>query len=141
MAHPEAVRLLVVLGAGGIIFLLRRAIPDNRSAAFTARTGFLLAGFVFAALLMQSGLVRADARHIILATFPMVFFAGTLLFSFRSRWLSATAAVVASAPQIVAVTDTAYQLRDASHPVKAGETLILWAIGLGATNPLVEIGR
>ena len=95
MAHPDTVRLLVVLGAGGVIFLLRRVIPDNRSATFTARTGFLLAGFVFAALLMQSGLVRSDARHIILATFPMVFFAGTLLFSFRSKWLSAIAAVVA----------------------------------------------
>jgi uncharacterized protein (TIGR03437 family) len=51
-----------------------------------------------------------------------------------------TVTVVASAPQILAVTDGAYQLRDASHPVEAGETLILWAIGFGATNPPVEAG-
>jgi uncharacterized protein (TIGR03437 family) len=51
-----------------------------------------------------------------------------------------TVNVVARAPQILVVTDTAYQLRDASHPAKAGETLVLWAIGLGATNPTVEAG-
>jgi uncharacterized protein (TIGR03437 family) len=51
-----------------------------------------------------------------------------------------TVTVVARAPQLLVVTDTAYQLRDASHPTKAGETLILWAIGLGATNPPVEAG-
>jgi uncharacterized protein (TIGR03437 family) len=51
-----------------------------------------------------------------------------------------TVNLVARAPQLLVVTDTAYQLRDASHPVKAGETLILWAIGLGATIPPVEAG-
>ena len=51
-----------------------------------------------------------------------------------------TVTVVASAPQILAVTDTAYQLRDASHPVEAGETLVIWAIGLGATVPPVTAG-
>jgi uncharacterized protein (TIGR03437 family) len=51
-----------------------------------------------------------------------------------------TVNVVASAPQVLVVTDAAYQLRDASHPTKAGETLVLWAIGLGATNPPVETG-
>ena len=51
-----------------------------------------------------------------------------------------TVYVASVAAQILVVTDTSYQLRDASHPTKAGETLILWAIGLGATNPLVEAG-
>jgi uncharacterized protein (TIGR03437 family) len=51
-----------------------------------------------------------------------------------------TVNVVARAPQLVVVTDAAYQLRDANHPTKAGETLVLWAIGLGATNPPVEAG-
>ena len=51
-----------------------------------------------------------------------------------------TVTVVARAPQLLVVTDAAYQVRDASHPVKAGETLILWVIGLGATNPPVEAG-
>ncbi len=51
-----------------------------------------------------------------------------------------TADVVATAPQIAVITDANYQLRDATHPTKAGETLILWAIGLGATNPPVDTG-
>src|SRR5271157_69595 len=49
--------------------------------------------------------------------------------------------VVASAPQLLVATDTAYNIRDGSHPTDAGETLILWAIGLGATNPPVDTGE
>ena len=106
MANPDTLRLLVVLGVGGMIFLLRRAMPGNRHATFTARTGFLLGGFAFAVLLMQSGLVRSDARHIILATFPMVFFAGTFLFSFGSRVVSAIAALVAVASSLLLGSQT-----------------------------------
>lgn len=101
MANPDALRLLAMLAVGGMIFLLRRAMPGDRQATFTARTGFLLGGFAFAVVLMQSGLVRSDNRHIILATFPMVFFAGTLLFSFGSRVVSAVAALVALAGSLL----------------------------------------
>lgn len=51
-----------------------------------------------------------------------------------------TVNVVASAPQIAAATDAGYNMRDASHPTHAGETLMLWVIGLGATNPPVAAG-
>jgi len=51
-----------------------------------------------------------------------------------------TVNVVASAPRIAVATDAAYNIRDASHPTHAGETLILWVIGLGATNPPVAAG-
>ena len=51
-----------------------------------------------------------------------------------------TVNVLPRVPQIVAVTDAAYQLRDASHATKAGEMLIVWVIGLGATNPPVQAG-
>jgi uncharacterized protein (TIGR03437 family) len=51
-----------------------------------------------------------------------------------------TVSIVPTAPQIAAITDTSYNLLDATHPAKAGETLIVWAIGLGATNPPVETG-
>jgi uncharacterized protein (TIGR03437 family) len=44
------------------------------------------------------------------------------------------------APGIVVVTDAAYNLVDASHPAHAGEILIFWALGLGATNPAVADG-
>jgi len=43
-------------------------------------------------------------------------------------------------PGIVVVTDTSYNVVDATHPVKAGSTLIFWALGLGATNPAVADG-
>jgi uncharacterized protein (TIGR03437 family) len=44
------------------------------------------------------------------------------------------------APGIVVVTDPAYNVVDATHPVKAGSTLVFWALGLGATNPAVADG-
>ncbi|HWD00632.1 MAG TPA: hypothetical protein VG456_27940 [Candidatus Sulfopaludibacter sp.] len=53
---------------------------------------------------------------------------------------SVTVTVAATAAQIAAITDAFYQIRDATHPTRAGETLILWAIGLGATSPQVETG-
>jgi len=49
--------------------------------------------------------------------------------------------VAERAPEIVAITDSSYNLRDTTHPVKAGELLILWAIGLGPTNPAVPDGQ
>lgn len=51
-----------------------------------------------------------------------------------------SATVVPSAPQIVVVTDSAYNLRNSTHPTRPGETLILWCIGLGPTNPVVPDG-
>jgi uncharacterized protein (TIGR03437 family) len=51
-----------------------------------------------------------------------------------------TVNVVGRAPQILSVTNEAYQLRDATHPTRAGETLVIFAIGLGATEPPIEAG-
>ena len=45
------------------------------------------------------------------------------------------------APGIVVVTDAAYNVVDATHPVKAGSTLVFWALGLGATNPVIADGE
>jgi len=100
MSEGGAVHLLVPLVIGGVLFLLRRVVPADRTV-ITARTGFLLSAFVFAVLAMQSGLVRSDPNHIVFAVFPMVFFAGTVLFSFRSRIGSTVAALVAVACSIL----------------------------------------
>jgi uncharacterized protein (TIGR03437 family) len=52
----------------------------------------------------------------------------------------ASVSVVAHAPGIVAVTGTNYNVLDLAHPAKAGDTVLIWAIGLGATNPAVADG-
>jgi uncharacterized protein (TIGR03437 family) len=44
------------------------------------------------------------------------------------------------APGIVVVTDTSYNLIDATHPATSGDTLVFWALGLGATSPRVADG-
>jgi uncharacterized protein (TIGR03437 family) len=44
------------------------------------------------------------------------------------------------APRLMIVTDTAYNPVNASHPAKAGDILIIWAIGMGPTNPIVPDG-
>jgi uncharacterized protein (TIGR03437 family) len=48
--------------------------------------------------------------------------------------------VAPQSPKIVAVTDSGYAPRDLIHPARPGETLIIWATGLGATIPAVPDG-
>jgi uncharacterized protein (TIGR03437 family) len=60
----------------------------------------------------------------------------------RDRQASNTVSVNMApySPGIVVVTDTSYNLVDATHPAHAGETLVFWALGLGMTNPAVADG-
>ena len=95
MSNADALHLFVPLAVGGVLFFLRWAVAADRTAVITSRAGFLLSAFAFAALAMQSGLVRSDANHIVFAIFPMVFFAGAVLISFRSRLVSSATAVAA----------------------------------------------
>jgi len=97
MSETGAIHLFVPLVIGGVLFLLRWLTPADRTLTITARPGFLLGAFAFAVLAMQSGLVRSDPNHIVFAVFPMVFFAGAVLFSFRSRMVSAVMALAAVA--------------------------------------------
>lgn len=97
MSDAGAIHLLAPLVIGGVLFLLRWVVDGDRTAVITARAGFLLSAFVFSVLAMQSGLVRSDPNHIVFAVFPMVFFTGTVLFSFRSRSVSVAAAIIAVA--------------------------------------------
>jgi hypothetical protein len=95
MSEEGATRLLAPLVAGACLFLLRALARTDRGKVVTARSGFLLSAFLFALLSMQSGLVRSDTNHIIFGVYPMVLFAGVVLFSFQSR--SACAAAVLAA--------------------------------------------
>jgi uncharacterized protein (TIGR03437 family) len=56
----------------------------------------------------------------------------------KSNTISVT--VAKSVPEIVVVTDVSYNVIDLTHPATVGETLILWAIGLGPTNPPIPDG-
>jgi hypothetical protein len=94
MSDAATTRLFVTLVVGSLIFVLGRLVPGDRVTSITARTGFLLSAFVFAFAAMQIGLVRSDPQHIVFALYPMMFFAGAVLFSFRSRAFSALAVVV-----------------------------------------------
>ena len=95
MTESGALHLLLPLGIGTAVFLLRFFARAERTTVFVARVGFLAGAYVFSLLSMQSGLVRSDPNHIIFGVFPMVFFAGVILFSFTSRIASTAAALVA----------------------------------------------
>ena len=125
MSGPGAIHLAVPLLIGAALFVLRLAVPADRSVVFTARTGFLLSAFVFAVLSMQSGLVRSDYNHIVAGVFPMVFFAGVILFSFASPVGSALAALAAVAcsllfaqpPAIFQPASIRFRLARMRHPI------------------------
>ena len=95
MSPTGAAHLFGTLIAGAVIFLLRAVIGRSKNPAIAQRIGFLLGGFAFGVVMMQSGLVRADNGHIVSACFAMVFLAGTVLFSFESPNISMAAVLVA----------------------------------------------
>ncbi len=97
MSKAGKIHLLASLAAGGIVFLVGRITARKRDLEITARTGFLLSAFAFAFVTMQSGLVRSDRGHIVVAVYAMVFLAGVVLFSFPSRIASALALLLAVA--------------------------------------------
>jgi hypothetical protein len=95
MSTMGAAHLFGTLVAGAVIFLLRAVTRRSGNAVVVQRTGFLLGGFVFALVMLQSGLVRADTGHIVSACFAMVFLAGAILFSFESPNVSMAAVMAA----------------------------------------------
>jgi len=103
MSDSGAMHLLAPLAVATALFLLRLLVPADRSTVIVARIGFLLSAFAFAVLSMQSGLVRSDFPHIIAGVYPLAFFSGVILFSFRSRLASAAAAMVAFAASLLFV--------------------------------------
>jgi len=48
--------------------------------------------------------------------------------------------VAQRAPRIDVITDASYNLVDATHPATAGSTIVMWAYGLGPTDPPVPAG-
>ena len=95
MTHADTVRLLGRLFAGAAVFLFRAGTRSKQNPALTERAGFLLGGFAFAVVMLQSALVRSDYWHIENGSFAMLLLTGTVLFSFRSVGTSSVAVLLA----------------------------------------------
>lgn len=76
--------VLSTLAMGVLVFGLAWRWRGQDGRGWTLRPAFLLAGFCFAFLTLQSGLVRSDFGHVLLATFPMIFLGSAILFAGRS---------------------------------------------------------
>jgi hypothetical protein len=97
MTDAGTVRLLGTFFAGAAVFLFRSGARSKDHLAMTERTGFLLGGFAFAVVMLQSALVRSDYGHVVIASFAMVLLAGTILFSYASQPLSSVLVLLAIA--------------------------------------------
>ena len=95
MSSAATVRLLATLLAAALVFAVRHFVSTDRNASVTARTGFLLSAFLFAFAAMQTGMVRSDSQHLVLALYPMMVFLGAVLFSFRSRAVAVLTVLIA----------------------------------------------
>jgi hypothetical protein len=95
MTHAGTVRLLGTLFAGAAVFLFRAGTRSKRNPATTERAAFLLGGFAFAAVMLQSALVRSDIGHVQSGSLAMVLLTGTVLFSFQSARISSAAVLLA----------------------------------------------
>jgi hypothetical protein len=95
MSPADGKQLLCLVMVGLAIFLVRWFASGERNSVLAARTGFLLSAAAFVFVTLQSGLVRSDINHIHYAIFPLMFLSGIVLFSFRSRTVSAVAVAFA----------------------------------------------
>ena len=101
MTDAGTVRLLGTLLAGAAVFLLRTGVKNQQNPAITKRLAFLIGGFAFAVVMLQSALVRSDDGHIVNACFAMVLLAGAILFSFDLRSLSSFLILLAIACSVL----------------------------------------
>ena len=123
MSPADRVYLLAPLVAGVAVFLVRWIVKGDRSVVIAARPGFLLSALGFACVALQSGLVRSDSNHIGYAIFPLLFFTGIVLFSFRGRITSVAATLIATgatmmlANPIIRPSMVRYRYRQVLHPI------------------------
>jgi hypothetical protein len=98
MTDAGTTRLLGTLFAGAAILLFGACARNKENPATATRPGFLLGGFVFAVIMLQSALVRSDYGHVVIASFAMVVLAGAVLFSVESHlsWVGVFVAIACS---------------------------------------------
>lgn len=78
MAKADKHLVIRVLLLGLVVFAVAAVWPRLRRN-WTARAGFLLAGFCLAIVMLQNGLVRSDHGHVLIGIYPMVFFCGVIV--------------------------------------------------------------
>jgi hypothetical protein len=114
----EALALLLVVFAAAWFF-------RKNNGPWTRRPAFLLAGFGFAFLLMQSALVRSDYGHVLIGMFPALFLCGMIAMdSFPSPALSAALPLItlaatlgfASSHPLFRPADVLSRWRQVAHP-------------------------
>jgi hypothetical protein len=93
MDKAHKVHLIAAMAAGILIFGSRRFISRD-DASLTARTGFLIAAFLYGFLGLQSGLVRSDPFHVQLSIYATVALLGAVLFGFRPGTVLSIAGVL-----------------------------------------------
>jgi len=98
MTDAGTTRLLGTLFAGAAVFLFGAGVRNQENPATATRIGFLVGGFAFALIMLQSALVRSDYGHVVIASFAMVVLAGVVLFSIESRlsWVAVLVAIAFS---------------------------------------------
>jgi len=95
MTESGTMLLLGTVTAGAAVFLFRARTRNKQNPATTERTSFLLAGFAFGALMLQTAFVMSHLGHVHSGCFAMVLLTGTVLFSFQSARTSVAAVLVA----------------------------------------------
>ena len=96
--------MLATLAFGIVVFCVGYWGRKKTGDRWTRRPAFLVAGFCLAFLMMQSGLVRSDAPHILIGLYPMVFLCGGILLAAQSsNWRSALALGIAVAGTVALI--------------------------------------
>lgn len=126
MSKPDKHLVYAALSLGAMVFGLASLWRHPRRN-WTALPAFLLAGFCFALMAMQSALVRSDHGHVLIGIYPMIFLCAVIVLDrFSSGLVMATAAGIAVAVVTLVTAspfpafrpgDVVRQAKEAAHPV------------------------
>ncbi len=86
---------------GAAIFLLRAMFRNRQNRPITERNAFLLGGYVFAMVMLQTALVRSDNWHVQIASFATMILSGVVLFSIPSGKISLAVVFIAAACSVL----------------------------------------
>ena len=123
ISDAGTMHLLGTLLAGIVIFGYCALRHPKQKSGLARRTGFLLAGFAMAFVMMQSGLVRSDFGHIENAVLAMVFLSMVALFAIDGHTASSITAVLVIGCSLlfgdagITLNSVRYQYAQVLHPI------------------------